>query len=176
MVSELLKVEILSILQFVLVLIIGFLVSKLINDFLTSWLKRKEVKKFVEELGYDEPLLDLIIVSVKYIIYFITFIIAVSQFGIGTFLLNMIILLIALLVVIFIIYSLRDFIPNAAAGIYLTKVKAIKVGDNIKIGVYQGTVKSINLFTTTIVDEEGKVTIIPNSILTKKEIVVMKKW
>lgn len=175
MIKELLQAEILSIFQFILVLIIGFLISKLITGVLNNWLKKEEFKKFIEELGYDEPLIDLIIVGVKYLIYFVTFIIAISQFGVGTFLIDLTILLISLFIIVFIIYSLKDFIPNAAAGIYLTKVKSIKVGDKIKVGAYHGVVKSINLFTTTIEDEEGRVTIIPNANLTKREIIV-EKW
>jgi len=169
--KEILQHELLSIIQFVLVMAIGIILTKLITDFINGWLRSPTSKRFIQELGYDEPFIDLVIVGVRYLLYLITFVIAIAQFGFASMIFDAIIILIALFLVFIIIYSLKDFIPNITAGIYLAQVKAIKKGDKIKIGYYSGEVIDMNLFTTTLKDETGRVIIIPNSNLTKKEII-----
>lgn len=172
--QEILENEILSVIQFILVIAMGFVVTKLITDFLNDWLRTPASIKFIKEMGYDEPLVELIIVGVKYLVYSVTFIVAVAQFGFATFILDLVIILIALFLISVIILSLKDFIPNITAGFYLVKIRAVEEGDNVTIGNYSGEIMEINMFTTTIEDETGRLIIVPNSKLTKKEIIKEK--
>ena len=168
---EIMKAQLFSILQFAIVIAIGIVVTKLVIDFLSKFFKSDETKKMFREMGYEEPMLDLILMGVRYVLYFLTFIAAIAQFGFPTILFDIIIVIIALFVVILMIYSLKDFIPNAAAGIYLARAKSIKKGDTIKVGHYSGKVIDMTLLATTLKDDNGRLTIIPNANMTKKEII-----
>lgn len=169
--QEIMQSQLFSILQFAIVIAIGVVVTKLVTDLLDKALRKEETKKMFKEMGYEEPIIDLILMAVRYILYFLTFILAIAQFGFPTIIFDAAIIIITLFIVVLAIYSLKDFIPNAAAGIYLARVKTIRKGDNVKIGHYSGEVIEMTLLSTTLKDESGRLTIIPNANLTKKEIV-----
>lgn len=169
--EEILQANIISILQFALIIGIGYIITKITTDALDKYLKRPSAKKLIAEMGYEEPIIELLLLMVKYVFYFITFIIALSQFGFASIVFDIVIIVISLFVVFLIFYSLKDFIPNAAAGIYLNKVRTINKGDKIKVGIYSGEVTDMNLMTLTLKDAAGRIIIIPNSSLTHKEII-----
>ena len=176
--QEILESNIISILQFALVIGIGYIVTRITTGGIGKYLRRPSAKKLIAEMGYEEPIIELILLMVTYVFYFITFIIALSQFGFASIVFDAVIVIISLFVVFFIFYSLKDFIPNAAAGIFLNRIKPINKGDKIKVGIYSGEVIDMNLMTVILKDATGRIIIIPNSNLTHKEIIkeeVVKK-
>lgn len=58
--------------------------------------------------------------------------------------------------------ALQDSLSNIAGGFIITAFKPFVVGDYIKFGSYEGTVKSINIFYTKITTVDNKMIIIPN--------------
>lgn len=59
--------------------------------------------------------------------------------------------------------ALQGSLSNIAGGFILTVFKPFVVGDFIKSGEFEGTVKSINIFYTKIITPDNKIIIIPNS-------------
>lgn len=171
--KELLQTQVISILQFVIVIAIGVVVTKLFTDLVSDFLKRKDVKQLISKMGYSEPMIDFVIIIIRYVFYFVTFIIALSQFGFAKLVLDVIIILIAMFLIVLVIFSLKDFIPNAAAGVYLSTFKSIRKGDTLKIGHYFGKVIDMDIVSITLEDETGRLAIIPNSNVVKKEIIKM---
>ena len=155
----------------VIIIIIGIIVTKLVIDFIRKIVEREGVRKFIRSLGYEEAVLDLPILILKYLFYFITFMIALAQFGFVVIVIEVILAIIVLTFGFVIIYSLKDLIPNVVAGIHLARERAFKVGDKVRIGLYEGEVKNFTLTTTQIEDENGRVIIIPNSIIVRREII-----
>ena len=60
----------------------------------------------------------------------------------------------------------KDIISNLFSGIILIIGKSIKTGDTIEINKTKGVVQYIHLRTTTIKDDDGIISTIPNSTLT----------
>ncbi|MBQ9026356.1 MAG: mechanosensitive ion channel, partial [Methanobrevibacter sp.] len=60
----------------------------------------------------------------------------------------------------------KDIISNLFSGIILIIGKSIRVGDTIELNNTKGVIESIQLRTTTIKDDDGIVSTIPNSTLT----------
>lgn len=58
--------------------------------------------------------------------------------------------------------ALQDSLSNIAGGFIITAFKPFTVGDYIKFGDYEGTVKSINIFYTKVTTFDNKMIIIPN--------------
>ena len=172
--QEILQSQIISVLQFALVIGIGYVATRLTTDAVNKYLRKPAMKQLFAEMGYEEPIIDLIIIVIKYIFYFITFIIALSQFGFAPLVFDIVIIIIALFVVGIVFYSLKDFIPNAAAGLYLHRVRSIQKGDNIRVGPYSGEVIDMSLMTLTLKDNTDRIIIIPNANLTRKEIIKEK--
>lgn len=59
--------------------------------------------------------------------------------------------------------ALQGSLSNIAGGFMLAILKPFVVGDFIKTGEFEGTVKSINLFYTKIITLDNKMVVIPNS-------------
>ena len=59
--------------------------------------------------------------------------------------------------------ALQGSLSNIAGGFILTVFKPFVVGDFIKSGEFEGTVKSINIFYTKIITPDNKIIVIPNS-------------
>lgn len=59
--------------------------------------------------------------------------------------------------------ALQGSLSNIAGGFILTVFKPFVVGDYIKSGEFEGTVKSINIFYTKIITPDNKIIVIPNS-------------
>lgn len=59
--------------------------------------------------------------------------------------------------------ALQGSLSNIAGGFILTAFKPFVVGDYIKSGEFEGTVKAINIFYTKIVTVDNKIIVIPNS-------------
>lgn len=173
--KEIVQMQVINILQFILVLGIGLIITKIVTDVVSAFLRRAEIKKLISKIGYEEPIIDFVVLVIRYVFYFITFIIALAQFGFARLVFEAVIILIALFIIILILFSLKDFIPNAAAGIYLNTVKSIKKGDFIKIGNYRGKVVDMDLVSITLKDKKGRLFIIPNSNVVKKEIIKEKR-
>jgi small conductance mechanosensitive channel len=172
--EEILQANIISVLQFALVIGMGYVITKLVTNAISRYLRRPAAKKMISEMGYEEPIIELLILVIRYFFYFITFMIALSQFGFAPVVFDIVIIIVCLFVVFFIFYSLKDFIPNAAAGIFLNRIKPIKKGEKIRVGIYSGEVIDMNLMTVTLRDDNGRIIIIPNSNLARKEIIKEK--
>lgn len=166
-----LETQILNILQFAVVIAIGLLITKIVTDMISRFLKSPEIKKIISKMGYETPIIEFVVLVVRYVLYFITVIVALAQFGFANFVFDVIIVLIALFIVVLILFGLKDFVPNASAGIYLNIVKSIRKGDLLRIGGYSGKVVDMDLVSITIQDNSGRLIIIPNSNVIKKDII-----
>ena len=97
-----------------------------------------------------------------YVVYFIALLAVLQLFGINLYgtLLSLGIVGIAVSL------AAKDVISNLFSGIILIIGRSIRVGDTIEINKTKGVVESIRLRTTTIKDDDGIVSTIPNSTLT----------
>jgi len=68
-------------------------------------------------------------------------------------------------------FAFKDIISNVLSGILIIIYKPFQVGDQIKIKAYDGNVVSIDL-RYTVLNREGKLLYIPNSLLFTDAIIV----
>ncbi len=160
-----------SLIRAIIVIIIGIIVTKIITDLLRRMLDAKWVDELLFNLGYDVAVKDLLIIIVKYVLYFITFVVAIAQFGFGTFIVEGILFMIILIFGFILIYSMKDLIPNISAGIIISRHRLFKVGDKIQIEGHKGIVREFTIVHTKIEDELGRIIVIPNSRIVKEEII-----
>lgn len=138
----------------VVVYLIGVQVIRLLRKFLKKWLTKREadigVKQFLDAL-------------IKYVCYFILFMMILSVFGVATTsavaLLGSMGLTIGL--------ALQGSLSNFAGGVLILLLKPFKVGDYIieDVNKNEGTVKEISVFYTKLTTPDNKVIIIPNGTL-----------
>jgi small-conductance mechanosensitive channel len=104
--------------------------------------------------------------AARYFILTLTFILAAGQLGLdvsflGGALANIVVVVIAALGLTFALGG-RDLVKNMLAGLYVKEI--YRLGQQIQLETYQGTLESIDTFKATIVTEDEVVTV-PNSLL-----------
>ncbi|HLW00472.1 MAG TPA: mechanosensitive ion channel domain-containing protein [Ktedonobacterales bacterium] len=62
-------------------------------------------------------------------------------------------------------FSLQDLLKNLVAGVYLLIERPFRIGDEISVQTYEGTVEDIHMRVTTLRTVGGEQVLIPNGIL-----------
>jgi small-conductance mechanosensitive channel len=107
------------------------------------------------------PEVGLIPTLVKFSIVYVAILIALSQLGVATA--ALLILLAAYAFGVFFLGGLafKDLLASAAAGIYLLLTEPFSIGDEVEIDGNRGIVQEIDVFVT-YVEDEGEEYMIPN--------------
>ena len=138
--------------RIIVIIVLTTIISKIITKILNK------MNRFKDDMTGIYLIRDIIV----YIIYFIALMDILRLFGINLYgtLLSLGIVGIAVSL------AAKDIISNLFSGIILIIGKSIKVGDTIEINKTKGVVEQIHLRTTTIKDDDGIISNIPNSTLT----------
>lgn len=156
----------------ILILLIGLVISKLISKLFKKLLHKSRFNEIVKKvLNLDVPFEEFSSTIIKYIFYLVSVIFALQHLGLTTFILNVILITIFSLLIIFVILSLKDLVPNMAAGFLLHHRKFITKGDEIIVKDIKGKVTEMTLTETKLETKNKDVVIIPNSVLIKNEII-----
>ena len=141
-----------AICKILIIIIITTIISRVITNILNN------IERFKDDMTGIYLIRDIIV----YIIYFIALMDILQLFGINLYgtLLSLGIVGIAVSL------AAKDLISNLFSGIILIIGKSIKVGDTIELNKTKGVIEKIHLRTTSIKDDDGIVSTIPNSILT----------
>lgn len=157
------------------VLLIGLIAARIISGIVKKVLFELELNRILkEQAGVKIPVEEFISSITKYLIYFIAVIWALAELGLQTIILYIILAIFLVIIVSFIVLAFKDFIPNITAGFFIHQKNIIKKGDLIKVKDIEGRVMSISLVETTI-KINGDTVYIPNSVLTKNEIIKKKE-
>lgn len=154
-----------------IIIFVGLIVGRIIGKVIYRVLHELELNKIIKKTTKIKISLEKIISNfVSYFIYFITMIMALTQLGLTTTVLNIIIITIAIVFIITLFFIIKDFFPNIIAGIFILQKNYLKKGEYIKVEDKKGQIININLIETTIKTNKGDIIYIPNSIVLKKEI------
>ncbi|MFB6092676.1 MAG: mechanosensitive ion channel domain-containing protein [Haloquadratum sp.] len=110
----------------------------------------------------------------KYSVFYIAVLIALSQLGVAT--LALVVLLAAYLfaLVLFAGIALSDLLKSGAAGSYLLLNQPYAIGDEVRIGETKGIVQEVNLLVTHV-ESEGEEYIVPNSTVLSEGVVRIRE-
>ncbi|MFT4343381.1 MAG: mechanosensitive ion channel domain-containing protein [Candidatus Woesearchaeota archaeon] len=157
------------------IVLVGFILGRVVFKFLKKVLKEAGLNKILKEITRIRiPLEEVISYFVMYFIYFIAIIMALRHIGIATDVLNIISIVIIVLVGVFVLLSIKDFVPNAISGIVLHQKRTIIPGDSIEVHGVAGKVVEVSLLETRLETKKGDIIIVPNANLTKNEIIKKK--
>lgn len=166
----------LKLLSAFIILLIGFIIGKIVS---------KVVGKFLHDIEFDKVLKKAMRINVSlekgissfsaYIIYFITIIIVLNQLNVATTVLQMLLAAVIIVIVVSILFAIKDFIPNMFAGYRIYKHDLINVGEIIRVKGVEGRIIEITLLETKLKTKEGDVVYLPNSIISKSEIIKLNK-
>jgi small conductance mechanosensitive channel len=160
----------------VIILLIGFVIGKILGKIVKNLLHSIEFNQIIKRAtGIRISLEEGISVFVTYFIYFLFIIMALNQLGLTTVVLHMISGAILIIIIISILLSIKDFMPNMFSGLFIHRKRFINVGDVIKVENTEGKVVHINLVETKIETNKGDIIYFPNSLLTKNKVIKLKK-
>ena len=165
----------LNILVALLIFFIGFIFGRLIGKIIKKVLRHMNTDYFMRNtLGVKVSIEDILSISASYFIYMISFVMALNQLGLSTAILQMVIGGVIAIIVISVILSIKDFLPNLVAGLLIREKSFVNEGDVIKIKDIEGKVDELGLIETVILNRHGDRIFIPNIVFTKHELINYK--
>lgn len=111
--------------------------------------------------GIKVPELTVVSGIAKYSIIFLAALIALSQVGVETAALLVVLGAYAFGLVFIVGIAFRDLLSSMAAGFYLLLKQPYGIGDQIRVGERRGVVQEVDLFVTRI-ESDGTEYVIPN--------------
>lgn len=156
------------------IILIGLVIGRFLGKLIKRVLHELDLNKTLSQKGIQSPVEQIISNIVQYLIYFIALIMALNQLGLTSRVFHIILILVLLLLIAFLILTIKDFLPNLMAGMFLLRRKHIKPGDKITVENIKGVIQEIDLIETKILTKSNDIMIVPNSIL-NKNIIIKKK-
>jgi small-conductance mechanosensitive channel len=120
------------------------------------------------------PEAELIPDLIKYSIFYIAGLLALSQIGVATNALLILLAAYAFGLVFLSGLAFKDLLAASAAGIYLLLVEPYAIGDKVEIDDKRGIVQEVDMFVTHI-EADGEEYVIPNQRVIKSGIVRIRE-
>ncbi|MBN1785612.1 MAG: mechanosensitive ion channel [Candidatus Methanofastidiosa archaeon] len=144
------------------IMILGFIIAEKIVASIEMYLKESRM-----------PSNQFFTVGIRYFIYIVAFIMALSQLRISTDVLLIVAGAISFFGCIFVIIGARDISNNFFSGLEIIWYKTVRVGDNIKTSEIEGVIEEIGIINTIIKSKDGEYLVVPNrklanEVITKK--------
>ncbi len=146
-----------QIVEALLILILGIIVVKIVLKVIRSAFKKSKLEKITQ---------SFLLSVIKYALYLILLIIVLQIMGVP--MTSFIAALSAAGLAIGL--ALQNSLTNLASGIIIVSTKPFKAGDYISVNGVEGTVKNIQILTTTITTVDNKDIILPNSTITSNSV------
>lgn len=160
----------------IIIMVLGLIVGKISGRLVSKILAEIELDRLIKATtGIKLRLQSFIGSFVSYFIYFIFTIWALEKIGLGSIILNILAGSILILVILALLLGLRDFMPNAVAGMFLHFKGIIKENDWVRFENVEGRVLQVDLVETKIETASNDILYVPNSIIVKNKIFKKKK-
>ena|SRR3989344_5390245 len=159
----------------IIILLLGFVVGKIVGRAVTRLLHGMELNNILKSAGVKNPLEGTLGALVSYLIYFVAIILALNQLNVASLVLYIILITVVVIIVISFLLSVKDFLPNFFAGLFIYRHGAIKEGDLIQVNGTKGKILHISITETQVETDEGDMVFIPNSSLTKNKVIKLAK-
>jgi len=120
------------------------------------------------------PRVGVIPELVKYSIFYIAALIALSQLGVAIDALLVLLGIYALALVLLSLVAFWDLLRAGAAGIYILLNQPYSIGDRVRIDDSEGIVQEVDMFTTHV-ESDGEEYIIPNQKVFRSGVVRIRE-
>ena len=155
----------------VIILLIGFIIARMLRKMGYHLFHEFELDHLLGKLmGIKTNAEEYLSKRIAYFVYAITIIIALNQLGVTMTVLYIILGAFVLILVVMILLSVKDFIPNISAGLKLSKQDLLEEGDQVIIGKVQGRVKKVSLLEVHLETKHHDLIVIPNASVMKETI------
>jgi len=159
---------------FFLILFIGFLIGKILGRLIKKILADVKTDAFFRaKLGAKFSAERAISGFVTAVIYFLTIVLALDAVGLTGAVIELLVLLLVLALILSLFLAVKETVQNATAG--LMRKPSIRPGAYIRMEEAEGEIKEVNILDTVIETRNGDTVIVPNSLLQKRTIKLLKR-
>lgn len=146
----------------VIVLIVGIITGDKVDLYIREQLRSVKV-----------PEASVIPLLAKYSVFYVAALVALSQLGVAT--LPLLVLLAAYAFGLVVVGGLaaKDLLAAAAAGVYLLLTEPYAIGDEIEVNGRRGIVQEVDTFVTRV-ENDGEEYVLPNDRVFRQGIVVVR--
>lgn len=141
-------------------------------------LKSQGVDTFLEEGGIRFKVSTFIASFVRYFLYSLIVIIALTQLGIQVlsliFLISILWLVVITSLAFLAIFGTKEILSNVFAGLQLRNSAQISTGDVISIGNLKGKVKKVSFISTQVELGKDEIVNIPNIQFVKESYIILR--
>jgi len=129
--------------------LVGFMIAKLAGKIMKRVLVEAELNRILKAAGF-RPLSDTLGSILEYVIYTITLLIVLQQFGLTKIILGIVAVVATIIIAFSIFLTIRDFIPNALIGLLMRKKMKRFLGKKVKIGINTGKLEQVGIVASVI--------------------------
>ncbi len=160
----------------VFLILFGILLGRITNNVLKSFLSRFNINKLLSNItNFDVKLEEAIALILSFVVAFIFIALGLNIIGIATVIINIISGFIFVLIIIFLFLSIKDFLPNLTAGIYILSKRNVCEGKFVRVKDVSGQIEHIDLLETKLKTKNGETIIIPNSQFVRNAIFILNE-
>lgn len=127
---------------FIIIILIGLVLSKVVYNLIRKLVKEFEVARILKKADINFNPNKFLPSLSKYLVYFITIIVALNAIGITKIVARIVVISFLIIIIAYILISIRDLIPNWYYGFKVKK--KYKIGDSIKYKNIQGKIIHMN--------------------------------
>ncbi len=142
-----------------LILLVGLIVGDKVELVVAERLK-----------GVKLPQTGVIPTTIKYSVFYVAVLVALSQVGVQT--LSLVVLLAAYVVAVVVVgvVAFHTLLTSAAAGVYLLLNQPYVIGDQVRIAGHRGIVQEVDLLVTHVESDDEEY-ILPNALVFREGVV-----
>lgn len=133
----------------IIILIAGIIVARIVSNILN---------KIMEVRNLDATISQFLSSMARYTIIIFTFIAALGHIGIQTTSLIAVLGAAGLAIGL----ALQGSLSNFAAGVLLVIFRPFRTGEYVDFGGVEGTIRGIQIFSTTLYSADGRIIVVPN--------------
>jgi small-conductance mechanosensitive channel len=158
-----------------LVVSFGIIIGNIFRVVIKKVIESFEVERLLGEIGIRFPVEEFTGSLVQYGLYLAGLVIGLTFLGLEKIVLIIILMAIFGVLGIFILLSIKSFIPNFFAGIMIYFKKRFREGDIIEMNTIEGRVVKIGLLDMYVKTKDGDLVIIPNVLISRNVFIKKKK-
>jgi small-conductance mechanosensitive channel len=159
----------------ILILLLGFILGRILGQLIVWGGKGLRLDDQVKKLTHHTlPAVRFLGTASSLLVYIATVVLVLDQLHVVPYVLYMIVGAVALVVLLSLILTIKDFFPNILAGISLKRKGFLQVGDKLFMDSLEGVVVKVTLLQTEVLLKNKDVVVVPNSVLVKKQLKLRK--
>ena len=163
-----------KVLYAVLILLVGFILGRVVGLLARRFLVDIQLGKHLRNIGIKVPFERFVGSILSFLIYLITLFFALNTLGLTSALVTIILAGIFFVVLVSFLLAVKDFFPNLISGFRIKLGHMFEPGDEIQIREVQGVITRVGWIDSALLTKHKEEIIIPNSIFTKRKIVVKR--